>query len=124
VKLLLDTHVVLWWRQNSPRLRRTAREAIAAAPLVYVSAASAWEVVIKSAVGRLALEGSFESHVKAAGFEPLPVTFAHAAEIQRLPAMHADPFDRMLVAQARVEGLVIVTHDDNIAKYDVQTIVT
>ena len=122
MRLLLDTHVVLWWRQDSRRLGRAARETIGSAPIVYVSAASAWEVVIKSSIGRLTLAGPFDRHVQEAGFEALPITFAHAAEVGRLPAHHADPFDRMLVAQARVEKLVLVTHDERITFYDVETL--
>ena len=120
--LLLDTHVVLWWRQDSRRLGSGARRAIARAAVVYVSAASAWEVSIKAAMGRLTLADPFEWHVEQAGFEPLPITFAHAAETGRLPAIHTDPFDRMLVSQARVERLVLVTHDETIARYDVETL--
>lgn len=122
MRLLLDTHVVLWWRQNSRRLRGDIGRVIAAAPEVYVSAASAWEVIIKSALGRLTLEDPFEQHVLAGGFEPLAITFAHAAEVGRLPSLHADPFDRMLVAQARVEDLTLVTHDGTLARYDVRTV--
>ncbi len=122
MRLLLDTHVVLWWRQDSRRLRGEIRRRIAEAPEVYVSAASAWEVIIKSALGRLSMSEPFEQHVTAAGFEPLAITFAHAAEVGRLPAIHADPFDRMLIAQARVERLTLVTHDDTLARYDVGTL--
>jgi len=122
VRLLLDTHVVLWWRQDNRRLGRAARAAIASAVVVHVSAASAWEVAIKTAIGRLQLEDPFEHHVLDAGFEPLPITFAHAAEVARLPAHHADPFDRMLVAQARIERLTLVTHDRTFASYDVEVL--
>jgi PIN domain nuclease of toxin-antitoxin system len=122
VKLLLDTHIVLWWRQDSRRLGRDARATIAGAAVVYVSAASAWEVAIKAAIGRLQLGTPFEVHVREAGFEPLPITFGHAAELVLLPPHHADPFDRMLVAQARLEGLTMVTHDRTFLAYDVRTI--
>ena len=121
--LLLDTHVVLWWRQGGRRLSREARAAIAAAAIVHVSAASAWEVAIKMAIGRLDLDQPFEAHVREAGFETLPITFAHAAEVARLPRHHADPFDRMLVAQARVERLTLVTHDRAFLAYDVPTLI-
>ena len=123
MRLLLDTHVVLWWRKNSRRLGRAAREAIARATVVHVSAASAWEVAIKIAIGRLQIDGAFEDHVLDAGFEALPITFAHAAEVPRLPPHHADPFDRMLVAQARLERLTLVTHDRTFASYDVETLI-
>ena len=122
MRLLLDTHVLLWWRQDNRRLGRAARTAITSAAVVYVSAASAWEVAIKSAIGRLHLGDPFDVHVQEAGFEPLAITFAHAAELTRLPPQHADPFDRMLVAQARLEGLTLVTHDRTFLEYDVRTI--
>lgn len=122
MRLLLDTHILLWWRQDSRRLNRKLRTAIAAAGTVYVSAASAWEAAIKTAIGRLRLDEPFANHVAAAGFEPLPITFEHAAEAGGLPRHHADPFDRMLVAQARVERLTLVTHDDVFEAYDVDTL--
>ena len=124
MRLLLDTHVVLWWRQDSRHLKRAAKRAIAGASVVYVSAASVWEAVIKSSIGRLTLTDPFERHVDEASFEPLSITFSHAAEVGRLPPLHADPFDRMLIAQARVERLLLVTHDDRIARYEVDTLLT
>lgn len=122
MRLLLDTHIILWWRQDSRRLRRELRTAIVAASTVYVSAASAWEAAIKAAIGRLRLDEPLAAHVLAAGFEPLPITFEHAAEAGSLPRHHADPFDRMLVAQARVERLTLVTHDVVFEAYDVETL--
>jgi PIN domain nuclease of toxin-antitoxin system len=119
VKLLLDTHVVLWWRMDSPRLKRPAREAIATAELVWVSAASGWEVAIKQALGKLRLADSFAEMVRASEFGELPVTLRHAEELTRLAPHHADPFDRMLIAQAHVEGATLVTHDRQFRPYDV-----
>ncbi len=116
--LLLDTHVFLWWRENSPRLSARARQGIATADLVMVSAASAWEAAIKIALGRLRLPDSFESGVLASGFERLPIGFAHAEESGSLPPHHRDPFDRMLVAQARIERLTLVTHDRRLERYE------
>ncbi len=116
-RLLLDTHVVLWWRGNDPRLTLTAREAIAAASLVFVSAASAWEIAVKSALGRLRLPHSFADGVAQSGFIELPVSFQHADAVELLPQHHADPFDRMLLAQAKVERLVLVTHDKRFEPY-------
>jgi PIN domain nuclease of toxin-antitoxin system len=124
VNLLLDTHVVLWWRLNSRRLRASARETIAAADRVLVSAASAWEIAIKIAIGRLRLKEPFAAMVDAAGFEPLPIAFSHAAELAGLPPHHADLFDRMLIAQARIEGLTLVTHDRALEPYSVPVIWT
>lgn len=116
-RLLLDTHVFLWWRENSPSLNLSAREAIARAKLVYVSAASAWEIAIKSSLGRVRLPRSFSEGVEHSGFIELPVSFEHAAAVEILPAHHSDPFDRMLLAQSKVERLVIVTHDRALEAY-------
>ena len=118
--LLLDTHVFLWWRENSPRLSGRARSSVAAADLVMVSAASAWEAAIKIGLGRLRLPDTFESGVLDSGFERLPVGFAHAEETGRLPPHHRDPFDRMLIAQARVERLTLVTHDRRLERYEAE----
>lgn len=120
--LLLDTHVFLWWRMDDPRLGRRVRQLIIDADLVYVSAASAWEAAIKSALGRLTLPESMRAGVVDSRFEPLPIGFAHAEEAGRLPAHHRDPFDRMLVAQARVEGLTLVSHDRQLEPYEVDII--
>ena len=116
-RLLLDTHVVLWWWANDKRLALTAKDAIAAASLVFVSAASAWEVAIKSALGRVRLPQSFDDGVQQSGFIELPVTFNHAAATEFLPTHHSDPFDRMLLAQAKVDRLVIITHDRQFEPY-------
>lgn len=119
--LLLDTHVFLWWRSAPERLPVAALEAVADADLVFVSAASAWEAAIKVSLGRLELPEPLEAGVLASGFERLPITFAHAEAAAGLPPHHRDLFDRMLVAQARLEGLVLVTHDRHLARYEVDT---
>ena len=116
-QLLLDTHVVLWWRANDAQLTLAAKEAITAASLVFVSAASAWEIAIKSALGRVRLPQSFADGVQQSGFIELPVSFQHADAVEFLPPHHADPFDRMLLAQAKVERLVLVTHDRRFEPY-------
>lgn len=118
--LLLDTHVLLWWRADDRRLGDEARQAIATADLVFVSAASAWEASIKRALGKLRMKGSFAQGVDESGFDRLPITMGHAEEAASLPAHHTDPFDRMLVAQARSEHLVLVTADARMDAYDVQ----
>jgi PIN domain nuclease of toxin-antitoxin system len=119
VKLLLDTHVVLWWRANDRRLTRATRRTIATATTVAVSSASAWEVAIKLALGKLRLPGPFEAGVEDSGFDKLPVTFAHAAAVAALPAHHTDPFDRMLIAQALVEGFTLLSADQQLGLYRV-----
>ena len=118
-RLLLDTHVFLWWKLDDPRLGAPARDLIATADLVFVSAASAWEAAIKAGLGKLALAADFASGVAESGFGRLPIGFEHAAETRQLPYHHRDPFDRMLMAQARVERLTLVTHDRQFEPYDV-----
>jgi PIN domain nuclease of toxin-antitoxin system len=121
-RLLLDTHVFLWWKLDDSRLGETIRERIATAELVMVSAASAWEVAIKTRLGKLQFHEDFELGVRDSGFERLPIGFSHAAATRELPGHHRDPFDRMLIAQARVEDLVIVTHDASFEAYEVPLI--
>ncbi len=117
MRLLLDTHVFLWWRADDRRLGPAARTAIAEADVVFVSAATAWEAGIKAALGRLSFPDTIEAGVEDSGFEKLPITLAHAERAARLPKHHADPFDRMLVAQAEIEDLTIVTNDRTFAAY-------
>ncbi|CAN5348381.1 type II toxin-antitoxin system VapC family toxin [soil metagenome] len=124
MRLLLDTHVFLWWSEDDPRLRADARQAIEEADQVLVSAASAWEVTIKAALGKLEIAIPFAEAVEVNRFGELPVTFAHAAAVTELPPHHGDPFDRMLVAQAQTEGLTLVTHDRRLEPYSVHVLWT
>jgi PIN domain nuclease of toxin-antitoxin system len=120
VRLLLDTHAALWWLGDSPRLGAVAREQIARAEsLVVVSAVSLWEIEIKRGVGKLRAPADVLGGVRAAGFDLLDLTAEHAVAAGRLPMLHRDPFDRALVAQARLEGLTVVTGDRTVADYDV-----
>jgi PIN domain nuclease of toxin-antitoxin system len=122
LRLLLDTHVLLWWLFRDRRLGRRARAAIEhEADEVVVSAATAWEMAIEQALGRLDPPQSWPGEIATFGFGRLSITFEHAAEAGSLPRYHADPFDRMLIAQARIEGLTIVTADPRISRYDVPT---
>jgi PIN domain nuclease of toxin-antitoxin system len=124
LKLLLDTHVVLWWQRDDRRLGREAREAIATADVVWVSAASGWEMAIKAALGRLRLAEPFEALLAADEFTELPMTLAHAGRLADLPPHHADPFDRMLVAQALTERATLVSHDRSLEPYGVPMVWT
>jgi PIN domain nuclease of toxin-antitoxin system len=119
-RLLLDTHIFLWWRGEPSRLSSRVRDSIATADLVFVSAASAWEAAIKVSLGRLELPDTIEAGVLASGFEKLLITFSHAERAGGLPPHHRDPFDRMLVAQAQAEGLTLVTHDGLLEPYEVE----
>ena len=123
-RLLLDTHVFLWWRSDSRKLRAAARRAIAVADVVFVSAATAWEAALKIALGRLRVPDTIEAGVVDSGFEKLPIALPHAEAAARLPPHHADPFDRMLVAQAQIEGLTLVTHDRRLGRYEVELLWT
>jgi PIN domain nuclease of toxin-antitoxin system len=122
VRLLLDTHALLWWLGEPERLRPEAREAIAAPrALVYVSAASAWEIAIKLGLGKLVVPPDVRTWLPdalaATRFTPLPVTIEHALGVEQLPSHHADPFDRLLIAQALAEQLTLVTRDPSFRPY-------
>ena len=119
--LLLDTHVFLWWDAGATQLGEEARAAIANPDnTVYVSAASIWEISIKAARGKLAYTGSPAAAIAANGFQPLPITIIHAETAGALNWTHSDPFDRMLVAQAQAESLILVHADSVISSYPLQ----
>lgn len=127
MKLLLDTHVLLWWVWNSLRPGKQARSLIRSdKTLIWVSAASIWEMSIKAPLGRLERLPPFENELRIeleqSDFRPLPVTFEHDWAVSKLPLHHRDPFDRMLIAQARCEDLTLLTADNAIAAYDARTI--
>ncbi|MCC6133219.1 MAG: type II toxin-antitoxin system VapC family toxin [Acidobacteria bacterium] len=127
MRLLLDTHVFLWWNMDDPRLSASARAAIASASNeVFLSAASAWEIAIKWQKGRLTLpeppDAYVASRLQSNAILPLAVELQHAAAVAALPPLHSDPFDRLLVSQARMEDLTLVTGDPEIARYGVTTL--
>jgi PIN domain nuclease of toxin-antitoxin system len=118
VRLLLDTHVFLWWLADDDRLKKAEREAIRNPENdVYLSAASIWEIVIKQGLGRLRVPESASVAARRLGLQPLPITFEHAEATESLPPLHGDPFDRILVAQARTETLTLVSYDTAIRAY-------
>jgi len=121
VRLLLDTHVVLWWLADDRRLRSPEREAIADPESVaHVSAATVWEISIKRRIGRINLDDDvFVRQLETEGFVELPVRWRHARTAAALPRHHDDPFDRMLVAQAQMEGLSLVSYDAVFPRYAV-----
>ncbi|HUL80427.1 MAG TPA: type II toxin-antitoxin system VapC family toxin [Vicinamibacteria bacterium] len=118
MRLLLDTHAFLWWCTDDPRLGEIERRAIRnGANEVLLSAASVWEMAIKQALGRLRVPEAPSLAVERLGIGRLAVAFEHAEATASLPPLHCDPFDRLLVAQARVEGLTLVTRDPSIRSY-------
>ncbi len=119
MKLLLDTHVVLWQLGGQRRLGETATAAIAAADELAFSAVSFAEIGVKAGVGKLVVPDDLDVHVADAGIRTLPLTAAHALAVAELPFHHRDPFDRLLIAQARAEGCTLVTADARIRAYDV-----
>ncbi len=120
MSLLLDTHILLWWLADDPRLAQTVRKKITdPAERVLISAATVWEIGIKQAIGKLEAPESILIATQEEGFEELPITGQHAELAACLPDHHKDPFDRMLIAQAKLEGLTLVTADSAIETYDV-----
>jgi PIN domain nuclease of toxin-antitoxin system len=117
MRLLLDTHVMLWLLEGSARLPRSTRQAVSRAEDVYVSAVSIWEISIKRALGRLQLPVDYLTYVERARFRPLSITFRHAEAVGALPKLHSDPFDRMLVAQAKTDALTLVTANRQLKEY-------
>lgn len=122
MRLLLDTHVVLWWLADDPTLAEDLKDILDREPDVYVSPVSAWEIAIKQALGKLAEPADLAERIRDSEFRELPIRMIHAVAAGRLPAIHRDPFDRMLVAQARCEDLTLVTRDTHIHRYDVATL--
>lgn len=127
MRALLDTHTFLWWTADDPRLSRKARRIMAdGRNELYLSAASGWEMAIKARLGRLQLGEDLERFVHEQmalnGIEGLPVYMNHTLHVYALPDHHGDPFDRLLVAQAQLEGLPILTGDPQIARYEVETV--
>ena len=120
MNLLIDAHVLCWWIADQPELAGKARAAIAdPGNIVGVSAATIWELAIKQAAGRLEFHGDFRDELDANRFDLLAIGLEHALAAATLPPHHSDPFDRMLVAQAQIERLTIVTRDRRIPQYGV-----
>jgi len=118
MRLLLDTHVLLWVMADDPALSPMARAVIGKAEVVYVSAVSLWEISIKASLGKLRVDQErFVEQLQVAGFELLSITWGHAEMVRQLPDIHRDPFDRMLVAQAVSEPLRLLTADKLLARY-------
>jgi PIN domain nuclease of toxin-antitoxin system len=121
-RLLLDTHALLWWLSDDSRLGEVTRQVISnPRNQVFVSAASTWEISIKKTIGKLSAPDDMDAIVEDEGFDKLPITLFHGDQAGQLPEHHKDPFDRMLIAQAQSEGLIIVTNDEKITRYNIRT---
>ena len=118
MKLLLDTHVLLWAMQDSKRLSTAARKRIRSAEAIYASAVSLWEIAIKASLGKLSVDSDvLEEQLSLSGMQALPISWQHTVQVRKLPMHHRDPFDRMLVAQAMSEPLRLLTHDEGLRVY-------
>lgn len=123
MRLLLDSHALVRWLEDAPTLSEEAHDAIADPDnAIVVSAATVWEFEIKRAKGRLRAPRDLPGRIEREGFEPLPITLRHSVAAGKLPPHHGDPFDRMLIAQAQLEGLTIVTRDPRFEPYAVATV--
>ncbi len=118
MRLLLDTHTFVWW--DNDELPRAVRDRIRSAGVVYVSAVSAWEIAVKAALGKMTARAALADAIEDYGFDGLPITVAHADALRALPPHHRDPFDRLLVAQAQLENLTIVSRDPAFRAYEVE----
>jgi PIN domain nuclease of toxin-antitoxin system len=118
LRILLDTHLLLWWLMDDPALSAEARALVSEREnVVFISAVTMWEIWLKQSLGKLRLPADFEAKMTDEAFENLPLTYQHTRQLASLPWHHRDPFDRMLVAQARYENLVLLTADQVVSTY-------
>lgn len=123
MNLLLDTQIALWWLGDAPELPAAVREVVQDSEnVVYVSAATIWEIAIKRALGKLEIGDEYVSEIADQGFVELPIRWQHAKRVEALPMLHRDPFDRLLIAQAQALGLTLVTTDGMIQEYAVNVL--
>jgi PIN domain nuclease of toxin-antitoxin system len=123
VSLLLDTHVALWGITADPTLDPDLLDRLRHDPDIFLSPVSLWEITIKQAAGKLSGPADLAERILGLGFRELPVTHRHAIAAGRLPPHHRDPFDRMLIAQATLDGLTLVTRDADIQRYEIDLLV-
>jgi PIN domain nuclease of toxin-antitoxin system len=123
VRVLLDTNIFLWWDRQLERVPRPVRSAIEDGDNeIFVSVASVWEIAIKRATGKLGFPAPIAESIEILGFAILPITATHAEHAGGLPRHHGDPFDRLIVAQTFVEGLVLATSDRVLGRYSIPTL--
>lgn len=121
-RYLIDTHVLIWAMEGSPRLSAEQREVLARGENLLVSPAALWEIAAKIAKGKLALGDDVDAALAAAGCIELPITWAHARRLRTLPDLHRDPFDRIMIAQALVDDLILLSSDTDVRRYPVRTL--
>ena len=123
MKLLLDTHILLWWLTQDRKLSQTETDIITDPDnLIFVSAATAWEIAVKKMIGKLEAPDDLPAALAANNFLELPISIEHSQKLYRLPLHHHDPFDRIMVSQAMSEDLIFMTRDTKIALYDIKII--
>ena len=123
MRYLLDTHTLLWWLENDKRLKNTFKKVISNPKnVIYISVVSGWEISIKQKKGKLPLKTTVRECFEKSHFETIPITVDHILRQDKLPMHHKDPFDRMLISQAKEENLILVTNDEKIKKYSVKTL--
>ena len=121
MNLILDTHIILWWLDNSDKLPEKYLRAIENSNnICFISSASIWEISIKSAIGKLEIPDNFTDILHQEGFRELPVSWTHAAMVRKLPFHHKDPFDRLIIAQSIIEDYTLLTVDKIIPEYEVK----
>lgn len=123
MNVLLDTHILLWWLSNDGKLKNDYRDILSSPDnMCHISAASIWEISIKRALGKLEIPESYADELKREGFVELQITWSHCKKVSRLPLIHRDPFDRLLIAQAVLENLRLLTVDEHMKRYDVDIV--
>ena len=121
---LLDTHTLLWFLNDDPKLSKKVKELIETTQQIYVSIGTFWEMSIKNSIGKLSLPAPISEIIagcESLGFSVLPIKAAHLERLKTLPFIHRDPFDRLLICQAQAEDMTLITVDESIVKYDVRT---
>lgn len=119
MKFLLDTHILIWWLMNDSNLSSEIRLTIENPKnTIFVSSISAWEIAIKKAIGKLQAPDDLENALSFSHFHPLSITISHAMGVLKLPPHHHDPFDRMLISQAKIEHCTLITRDGRLEKYE------
>ena len=122
MRVLLDTHVLVWWARDDPRLGSGARHTIRTATDACVSIVTAWEIAIKRGLGKLEAPDDLDQQLQLKRFTELPVHLRHVNALSRLPDLHRDPFDRILVAQCLRDDLVMVSHDEHVLAYPMKSL--